>query len=501
MRRARDPKAHQPQRRPVRRALREHWPYILASVLLAVLGALFYLTTADKPYESKAVVRVTPVPPVLGRSVVTAATVAAGPRVVHEVKQRLRLDAQNRELLSHVRFAPNAQDSTLTITGKAVSPRLAADIANAFAAALVAERSAEVHRELRATVARLSVRFESLRARGDSPEASRLAGQIAALRPFIGAQQPTLQVASRAVPPSHAAWPRPWVTIATALLAGLLFGVGIAVVLERLNPLVMAERDIFEPGRPPVLARVPQLTDGQLRNELIPTSMDAPAESTITYADLWTRLVERDPRRAPETILVTDAAPGKGSVAVGIGLAAVAALTGRRVVLVDAGTHDRAVSRLVTNLPTPRGLREVLFDGVPLDDVLVPAAHLSYLLRVLPAEADDEAYLGLLPPGRREALFDELRDAASVVVFVTSATSDVRTSLLLADAVDAVVLTVQLGRTRRDKVAAVLRDLRGRGIVPAGLVVVDRRTSSRGRAPVRFGRSRPASARPILPNV
>jgi Mrp family chromosome partitioning ATPase len=382
-----------------------------------------------------------------------------------------------------------------------VTPRLAAEIANAFADALVADRSAQFQRELRAAVARRSVRFETLRARGASPEASRLADQVARLRTLIRAGDPILEVARRAVPPSHAAWPRTWPTVATALLAGLLFGVGVAVVLERLNPLVIAESDILEPGGPPVLARVPQLTDGQIRNELIPTSMAEPADSTIAYADLWTDLAERDPRRVPETILVADTAPGRGSVTVGIGLAVAVALTGRRVVVVDAGTRNRAVSRLVTKSPTPQGLRAVLFDGVAVDDVLVPAPHLSYLLRVLPAETDDGVDLRLVPPDRREALFDELREVASVVVFVASSASHARDSFMLVEAVDAVVLSVQLGRTRRDEVASVRRDLGRRGIVAAGFVVIDRRPPSRGRALVRLGRPGPAAARPVLPNV
>src|SRR5437763_1582619 len=220
------------------RALREHWPYVLGTVVLAVAAAIFLVKAADKRYEAGTDVLVTPVPsqtfvgiPLfhesdLSRSVVTAARIVTSPQVVGGVQERLGLDASRRELLAHVSVTPQQQSSILTITGKATTAEQAVRIANAFADVLIAQRTAELQREVGAAVARLSRQLDTLRAHGNSVEATALADQVSALRTLLGANDPTLQVVSRAVPPDRPAWPRPVLSVAVALFAGLLLGVG-----------------------------------------------------------------------------------------------------------------------------------------------------------------------------------------------------------------------------------------------------------------------------------
>ena len=137
---------------------------------------------------------------------------------------------------------------------------------------------------------------------------------MGALRTLVGANDPTLQIVSRAVPPESAAWPRPVLSVVVALLAGLLLGMGIAVAIELLNPLVLAETDVLERAGPPVLARVPRT-----------------AKAASAYRGLWANLTSRsDDRHAPEAVLVT----GDGAPLVTVGLGTTLALAGRRVALV-----------------------------------------------------------------------------------------------------------------------------------------------------------------------
>ena len=109
--------------------------------------------------------------------------------------------------------------------------------------------------------------------------------------------------------------------------------------------------------------------------------------------------------------------------------------------------------------------------------------------------------LGLVPPERIEALVEDVRRVADVVVFAAPPPQDAPDALALADAVDAVVLTVELGHTRRARHAELLRDLDLRGIVPAGFVVVGRRRARFDRTrltrPIAGDARRPRSRRPI----
>jgi polysaccharide biosynthesis transport protein len=497
------------------RALREHWPYILGTVALAVAAAVLFVAAADKRYDAGTDVLVTPVPsdtfvgvPLFresdtSRSVVTAARIVTSPEVVEGVGERLNLQAGRRELLSHVSVAPQEQSSILTITGKASTPEQAAGFANAFADVLIAQRSAELQRQVRAAVTRLSEQVRSLRSHGNSTEAAALAAQVSALRTLIGADDPTLQVVSRAVPPERAAWPRPVLSVAVALIAGLLLGMGIAVAIELLNPLVLAETDILEPGGPPILARVPRMPKNRIQTEPLARSRRAPPpSSTIAYRGLWANLVARmDERRTPETVLITSADRSAECALVTVGLAVTLTLAGRRLVLVDAEARSTAIGSLLEVSRSGRsGLRAVLVDHAPLEDVLVPTARLGDRLRLLTSRRDDETLLGLLPPERIVALADDLKQAGDVVLFAAANPLDAPDTLALAEVVDAVVVTVELGHTRRARLAELRRDLGQRAIVPAGFVVIGRRRIRPDRTPLTrpsTGDAAHADSRPI----
>ena len=469
------------------RALHEHWPYILGTVVLAVAAALIFVKSAEKRYDAGTDVLVTPVPsntlvglPLfresdLSRSVVTAARIATSPQVVEGVRERLQLNVGRRELLSHVSVTPQEQSSILTITGTAATPEEAARIANAFAEVLIAQRTAKLQREVGGAVARLSRQLERLPARGATAEATALAAQLSALRTLMGAPDPTLEVVSRAVSPEQAAWPRPVLSVGVALLAGVLLGFGIAIALELFNPLVLTESDVLEPGGPPILARVPRTPQSLLQGELIRDPATLP-RSARPFRAIWVNLAART-GRSPETILVTGAGSDEGRASAAIGLSIAVAVTGLRVVLVDADVAKGASARPLVDASASReGLRALLLHDAPVEEVLIPTKQLGERLRVLMTHKDDEALLSLAPPERLESLVDELKRVADVVIVDAPPTPD---SLLLAGAVDAVVVTVRLGRTRLERVLELRRDLAQRGLIPAGYVIVSRRRSRR----------------------
>jgi polysaccharide biosynthesis transport protein len=493
------------------RALREHWPYILGTVLLSLGAALVFLGAAHKRYDAEADVLVTPVPsqtfvglPLfresdVSRSVVTAARIVTSPQVVDDVKNRLRVGGSRGDLLSHVSVTPQEQSSILTVTGKAATPDEAARIANAFANGLITERSRELQREVRAAVARISQQVKRLQAQGATTEATALADQVSTLQTLVGAKDPTLQVVSPAVPPEGAAWPRPVLSLAIALLAGLLLGLGIAIAIELVNPLVLAETDVVEPGGPPVLARLSRTEVNRINAGLLPGSGNEPS-SSIPYRALWANLTARgEGRRAPATVLVTGVDRKEGGAAVAVGLAASLAHSGQHVVLVDADTRTSVIESLLGPSSARRGaLRDALLDEAAVEDVLVPSARLGERLRVLPSAPRDDAVLAAVSAERIEALVDELARGADVVVFAGPPLLDAPDALALAEAVDAVVVTVELGRTRKARLAELRRDLGQRALVPAGFVVVGRRRALRDRSRRRTptaGAVRPASAR------
>ncbi len=492
------------------RALTEHWPYIAGTIALAVAAAVFFVYAADKRYEAGADVLVTPVPsdtfvgvPLfresdISRSVVAAARIAKSPQIIARAKQRLGFQGEREELLGHVAVAPQEQSSILTITGKVTTAAEAARIANTFADVLIAERTAQLQREVRLAIARLSGQLAEVRARAaDSEQAAALAQRLSDLRTLVGARDPTLQIVSRAVPPESQVWPRPVLSVAVALLAGLLLGMGIAVALEVVNPLVLTESDVLERAAPPILARVPWVPDNRVRRDLLRSSTTLP-RSALAYRALWGNLAaQRESRHAPETIAFTSTAHDEGKSSTAIGLCVAVALTGMNVILIDADASHGASSRLVAGPPDEgRSLRAALVGDLPLDRVLRATDMFGDRLRILAAHPGDETLLMLVSPERLASLVDELKAIADVIVFDTPPMAGSPDALIFAEATEAVVVTVRLGHTRREQLREVRRDLDQRGIALAGFVIVGRRRRRRraDRARIDIAKARSSGA-------
>lgn len=468
-------------------ALAQHWPFILASVALALAAAIAYLATAENRYEAHADVLVTPVSindtgfvglPVIresgeGRGVLTAARLVETPQVADSARRQLQLRTTREDLFQAVHVEPQEQSNIVTITAEADSAERAAAIANAFAIGVIAERTRLFQRDLRPLIARLARRHRALPEESrDTGEGRALAERLATLRGLTGAKDPTLQIASLAVPPASAAWPRSELSIAVALFVGILFGIGVAIALELVNPLVLRDEDVLE-ERLPLLARVPRVTMGNLQSHV---QREAPFGADVRDAYQLGRVnVSAALDGEQGTILVTSAARGEGKTTAAVCLALVYARAGRRVVLVDADLRRARLARVLGVAPGHDGLRELLLDETSAELALAPVRGYEDRLHVVISRTEDREAFDLLQEHRIETLVAELREHADIVVFDSPPVTEAADALLLARAVDAVVLVVWYGRTRRDLLARARTLLEQLGVVPAGIIAVTRR--------------------------
>jgi polysaccharide biosynthesis transport protein len=470
-------------------ALAQHWPFIIGSVALALLAALLYLATADDRYEAHADILVTPVAindttfvglPVIresgeGRGVLTAARLVETPQVADAARQQLRVRATREELFDSVHVEPQAQSNIVTITAEGDTAQQAAAVANAFAAGVIAERTRIFQRELGQVVGRLSRRLAVLPEESrDVGEARAVAERLGTLRGLVGSRDPTLQIASLAVPPAERSWPRPLLSLAVALFVGLLLGVGVAIALELVNPLVLRDEDVLE-ERVPLLARVPQTSIRDLQGHL---QRGATVGGDVRNAYQLARVnvsAALEDGEGMGTILVTSAARGEGKTTAAVNLALVYAQAGARVVLVDADLRRARLGRVFGLQTSQPGLRELLLEQVSAEDTLASVPGYRDRLRVVTARPDDSGAVDLLQSKRIDAVVEELRAHADIVIFDSPPVTEVADALPLAVAVDAVVLVVRYGRTRREKLADARLLLGQLGVVPAGIVAVTRR--------------------------
>ena len=320
---------------------------------------------------------------------------------------------------------------------------------------------------------------------GDKPEmateARAIQQRLSTLRPLIGAEDPTLTIASRAVPPQTAVWPRPKLSVAVALLAALLLGSGIALALELISPRVNREEELLLEQRLPILARIPRLSARAIWRYLSGKE-PLPASAWEAYRTLRASLATAGPDGGyPRTVLVTSSIPGEGKTMTSVNLAITLAHTGVRVVLVDADLRRPMVATVFGKPAGSRGLATLLASDVDPQKVLVSAPGQPKQLQLLLANAQHAQMIDMLRRDRVERVLERLSRQADIVIIDSPPIGEVADALTLADAVECVIVAIRLGHSRRDRLNELRRMLAQRGVTPAGFVVTSRRRArSRG---------------------
>jgi len=495
-------------------ALREHWLLIGAIVTVAVATAAAYSYTATKQYEAGADLLVTPIsstdqtyvgiPGLLretdqGRAVLTAARLVRSAAIAERVDRKLGVSWTREQTIGAVVVTPLGQSNIVTIVGKASSPQRAADIANAFADELVADRTELFQAQLRDVVSGLRGELRTIpQSQQNLGLGAGLSARLAALLPLVGKNDPTLQVSGHATAPVTPVWPRPVLSIAIALIAASLLGVGIAVGLELISPRVNREEELLLRQRLPILARVPRMRRGAVKNYL---RGDTPLPGAVreAYRTLRASLANAGPDDGfPHTILVTSAIPGEAKTMTSVNIATTLANAGLRVILIDGDLRRPMVATVFGIASSRSGFAQVLEGRARPEDVLVPAPGSRDQLRLLLASPEHAHLVDLLQPRRIEGVLAELRLLADVVVIDSAPLTEVADALNLADQVDAVVVAVRLGRSRRDKLNELRRMLARRGVSPVGFVVTTKSRPRRGEG-YYYGRDAEKSTRSRQP--
>jgi capsular exopolysaccharide synthesis family protein len=467
-------------------AIRANWPLIALIIAVCMATAVLYSATAPKRYEAKADLFVSPIDPsdatFLGigvvrespsdpnRGVITAARFVKTPEVAKAVRARLAGGINGAEtasaLLSKVHAQPVGQANIVSISASGPTAKSSAAIANAFASATIAQRTAVFQQQLKSVIRDLTARLDAIPAsdRGGF-EAVGIRERLARLAPFVGQRDPTLTLFARASPPSAPRWPRPLLSIAVAFVASALLGTGLAVARELANPRLSEDELLFDHSLP-ILARIPRLRRDQLRNFLTHRK-PLPGEVREAFRTLRANLAAD--RGSMHTILVTSSISGEGKTLACANLAITIAAGGERVLLVD-GDFRKPMLATVFGVPTrSSSLIDVMLGRSSLDGLLSPPGYEH--LRLLPSSPRDADLIDLVEPNHAEEILEQLKRDADVIIIDSSPLTEVADALIWASAADSILVAVRIGRSRRDKLDELLRTLDRRGVAPAGVVL------------------------------
>lgn len=269
--------------------------------------------------------------------------------------------------------------------------------------------------------------------------------------------------------------------LALATIAGLLVGLGLALLKERLQNIFYDKQDLEAATQLPVLAEIP-FNEGA--HQLSKTPADAAA--VTGYPDLYLEATEfiaafdalyamltlglNTPVRS---LVVGSAAPGDGKTTTALHLAEAAASTGQRVLLVDANlSQPHLHSRL--DLPNGLGLNNLLAQNLD-PDKLLKRSPLEGNLFILTAGSV------LFPRGknldskqlasdRMWQLMKHYENSFDLVIYDIPHFNETSSVAHLAANVDAVLMVVGMGSSDRTTVQQTLDRLKTFHIPVVGMV-------------------------------
>jgi capsular exopolysaccharide synthesis family protein len=249
-------------------------------------------------------------------------------------------------------------------------------------------------------------------------------------------------------------------------ILGLLVGVGVVLLLERIDTKIRTKREAEQHFGLPVLAEIPRLSwrDGRR------VSVTAAEEPRSALADSFRLLeagvsrmsldgerrrseqpaggdVPRERLSGPRSILVTSAAPGEGKTLVVANLAATYAELGKKVLVLSCDFRRPRIHRLF-GVPNDQGLSEALEagNGRPILRGHVRSTSLSNVRVVPSGETPESAGELLTSRNMREALLEARKDADIVLLDTPPVLATSDASHLFPE-VDTVLLVARAGKT------------------------------------------------------
>ena len=250
-----------------------------------------------------------------------------------------------------------------------------------------------------------------------------------------------------ATAPEQPIRPRPLMNTALAAAVGLMLAAGIVFLVEYLDDALKTPEDVERALGIPVLGFVAEMQYKSKSAEEVYVSRQPRSPVSEAFRSLRTNLEFASVQKSIRTLIVTSPGPAEGKTTVAVNLAAIFALSGKKVALLDADMRRPSVHRLL-GLPNRGGLSNLFRNQEGVQTVSRTKLELPNLMIVTSGSLPPNP-AELLGSERMMQLLDELCEQVDIVVIDTPP-SLVADAQILAARVDAVLLVIQPGKTQAD---------------------------------------------------
>jgi polysaccharide biosynthesis transport protein len=369
------------------------------------------------------------------------------------------------------------------LTVQSTDPAFAAKAANAYATAYISQTRAQFVNQQLASETAVQTQINSLQTQINSVQTqlsqtsssdtttqatlqAKLTGlyqQQSSLKTQLSQLQLTTaqsssggQIVTPAVPSGVPSSPKTVRDIGIAAVAGLLVGIGFALLRDNFDDRIRGKNALEELlPEVPVIGLIPVIEGWSNRNAPFLVARTNPkSASSEAYRGLRTSIQFMALDKVTKVLQITSSSAGDGKTTTSANLAWTMAESGQRVVLVSCDLRRPRIHEFF-GLPNDRGFTSVLLGEAELKDVLLPIPN-QPRLKVLPSGPVPPNPSELLSSVKAHEIFKSLAAYADIVLVDSAPVLPVTDAAVLSKHADAIVLVVSVGLDgRRDVIRSV----------------------------------------------
>ncbi|MEN6542651.1 polysaccharide biosynthesis tyrosine autokinase [Parvibaculum sp.] len=287
-------------------------------------------------------------------------------------------------------------------------------------------------------------------------------------------QSSDARVVARAALPLVPSFPKKAFIIEIAFALSMVFGVGLAFLLDHLDNGIQTGQQLEALLSLPHLATVPRTPrekgpDGQPlkpQDYVIQKPLSGFSEA---LRGLRTALALSNVDKPPRIILFTSALPDEGKTTTAVSFSRAAAYAGIRTLLIDCDLRHPSAHRAMGWEKAENGLVECLASRAKLEDVI--RRDESTGLDVLPVASGAANPPDLLSSTQMRRLLDQVSEIYDLVIIDSAPVLPVADTRVLALQADKTVFIVKWDTTPRDAAASAIKELRSYNADLAGAVL------------------------------
>ena len=264
------------------------------------------------------------------------------------------------------------------------------------------------------------------------------------------------------------------------IIAGLLLGIGCAVILEKFRNLFFCTEDVQDAVKLPLMAVIPHTKSASL-NQTNHTNQNSQfvslaADPTLTnpsffqesFNALFASLRFLESSRSIRSLVVSSAAPREGKTMIALHVAQAGAAMGQKVLLVDANFRTPHLHQCL-ELPNQTGLANVL--AGPLDVLDCVQRSTIPNLSILTAGSLTPNSSRQLASSQMQQIVAQLETEFDLVIYDTPHLLGLSDTSFLTAYTDGLLLVVGIRKTKRSVLMQVLTGLQIFQLPVVGVVV------------------------------